>query len=255
MTGIIEKFPSLISPEDLKEGNFTGDPPDKPDDDRNTLLHFACQKGFLTLVKKLVPLFRGKYKFFEPNLKQQTPLYLACIKPHGGPRMETIVDLLLDNGHPINNTVESDGPILINNNILHTACSRSSTEIVKKLIKKISNATEGGEALIIAQNARGSNALHIMCYKYCDLKDSGWAGDKYLRSILAVITMLIEIRPATIQTKDTDGITPLSIVIKHGNSLDLSTILLNYVPAGEQEAARQQAAMKNKSVVELCFSP
>lgn len=99
----------------------------KRDEKGNTLLHLACGKGLINIIKKLID---NKAILDKINLKERTPLHIASKKNHF-----PIVKILVNKGASINSKD------LSGNTALHYAVSNQNDNIIKLLVDKGANCS------------------------------------------------------------------------------------------------------------------
>lgn len=189
---------------------------EEKDDLGTTILHKACQKGYLNIVQRLI--------FFNANIEikskyDTTPLLFACQNGH-----QKIVKLLLDNGANIKALNRSNctglveayknrqkelakcrikkGRSKVYYSCLSVTCMMGYTETLKVLLDK-------GADINKKTGRYGLTALHEAC----------WSGSKETARLLLD-------NGANINAKDNDGWTPLHYAVKYNNNKEVASFLI-----------------------------
>ena len=206
--------------ENLKFLSGNNDLVNKVDDKGHTLLHKACSKGYLDIVKLLI------HNGAEVNAVgngADTPLHSAC----SWGRID-VVKLLIDNGAEVN-AVDNDGETP-----LHEACYRRNLEIVKLLIDNGAavNAIENDGEYPLHKACRIGNLdiVKLLIEKNAEVNVVDNDGDTPLHYACSdnpnqdIVKLLIE-KNAEVNVVDNDGDTPLHYACSDGN-LDIVKLLI-----------------------------
>ena len=235
-----------------------------------TLLHLACQHGYLDIVQYLIRNQKYNPETTTPN--GHTPLHTACKSGH----LHIVKCLITD--HKCNpHSTDSDGYTP-----LHAASESGSIETVKYLITEhrcdpqvsdsnsstpLHYASESGHLDIVqclitefncdsqTSNSRGSIALHFACRggqidvaRYlidehcCDPNSTNRFGNTSvslacLSGYLALVKYLIAVHGCNPQIANSDGLTPLHYACLNGY-LDITRYLISDCNCNPQCSAK-----------------
>ncbi|CVK96227.1 uncharacterized protein FPRN_12200 [Fusarium proliferatum] len=191
-----------------------------PEDEKKTSLHLSAQKGFRSVVKKL--LDEGAANASVGDEDGWTPLHFACSEGH----TEVINELLSHGADP--KLTDSFGK-----NLLHLA-SRDGQEaafniIFKKCPELLGKTTKAGMTPLHFSILYSNEIMVTACLKNgaaIDVKDNDgwtplmmavWAGDKSAMNKLIRNLQVMESEPSThLDTPDNDGKTPLMVACEMG---------------------------------------
>ena len=198
-----------------------------------TILHVACKKGDLSIVKKVLeagadPIITDRFGY--------TPLHYACENSHLECFREFMVqtpDVFCDLMKVANNFGATPFSVRADNNqtILHVACTKGDLSIVKKLLEAGAdpNSRDGSTftPLMLAvqhiDDVKAADIIGILCEFKCNVNIQELS---FSRSVTALhlacdlgkekcVEMLIA-KEANVLVRTQDGLTPLHLACKHG---------------------------------------
>ena len=157
---------------------------------RRTPLHYACEKGHLAVVRVLLSEFKADVNCTDYS--GETPLHYACEKGH-----LAVVRVLLSEFKDDVNCTDNRGVTP-----LHYACGRGHLDVVRVLLSEF-------KADVNCNDNRGVTPLHYACEK----------------EHLAVVRVLLSEFKADLTIQDEDGLTALMLTARGGHD-DLALALL-----------------------------
>ncbi|MFM2343864.1 MAG: hypothetical protein RLZZ210_472 [Pseudomonadota bacterium] len=161
--------------------------------DGDNLLHWACKKNSLGLVKFVIEsgkLLKAK------DTKGNNALHLACMNNHD----TEVIKYLIESGK-----FDLNATNLYGHNALHLACMNNhDTEVIKYLI-------ESGKFDLNATNTYGNDALHLACMHNHDTE---------------VIKYLIESGKFVLNATDTNGNNALHLACMHNHNTEVIKYLI-----------------------------
>ena len=218
----------------LKVANKYGDPPlSVRSDNDQTILHVACEKGDLSIVKMV--LEAGA----DPTVTDKlgcTPLYYACKNSHLECVREFMVqipDVICDLMKVANKYGATPLSVRANNDqtILHVACEKGDLSIVKKVLEAGAdpNSRDGSTftplmlAVQYVDDIKAVDIVAILCEFKCNLNIQA---SHFSRSLTALhlacelgketCVEILAAKGANILVRTKDGLTPLHLACKGG---------------------------------------
>ncbi|XP_048251521.1 serine/threonine-protein phosphatase 6 regulatory ankyrin repeat subunit A-like [Haliotis rufescens] len=184
------------------------------DDEKNSILHFACTGGNVDIVESIFA--QNKANFNGRNISQETPVIRAALNGH-----KAVFDLLVSKGCDLTVTDE------YGDNILHVACDGGNAQIVEYLVSHnivdINSADYVDRTPVMLAVLKGHKAVFdLLVRKGCDLTVEDVFGNNILHVAcdggnVQIVEYIVSHNIVDINSADYVDRTPVMLAVLKGH--------------------------------------